>query len=138
MSTWIDALKKYSETTGKFVVPRRGTMEYDNVMRIKLGVTDTPVEGGAYSANSVRCTDKNIRIGTRGTAGACFKKGLSVGYKAGISKQQPQAPQAPQRPDLEGMNLRALGDLASRSGIRGYSRMTKQELYSKLLELYPL
>ena len=87
--------------------------------------------GGAYNENSIRCTNRNIRIGVRGTPGTCFRRGLQVGYRAGLAKSQQQ-----QRPDLENMSLRMLGDLASKNGIRGYSRMTKRELYDRLVEIY--
>ena len=129
---WIEALRAYSETTGKYVVPKRGTKEYDEVKRIQDGGIQ---DGGAYNPNSVRCVDRNIRIGVKGTSGFCFKKGLKVGYRAGITKGQ-QAPAVQARPDLEGMTLRSLGDLARVNKIRNYSQMRKQELLAKLLEIY--
>ena len=131
MLSWKDALRKYATQTGKHIIPKKGTQAYDQVKELMMG--------GAYGPNSVRCTDKNVRIGRRGTAGECFNLGKKVGYRAGILKGQAQAhqaPQAPQRPPLETMSSRALADLARQNGIRKYYNMKKSELMEALLPIY--
>lgn len=133
---WRDALEKFN-VGRRWTIPKRGTLEYDQVK-----ATMNELRGGAYNVNSIRCTDKAIRIGQRGTPGECFKKGLKVGYRAGVTRQAPPRqprhaqPARPQRPDLESMSLRELGGLAQRSGVRGYSRMTKRELYDRLVQIH--
>lgn len=127
MVSWTEALKLYSSQKGRYMVPRRGTQEYSEVMRL--------MRGGAYSENSVRCTDKAVRVGRRGTAGECFDIGKKVGFRAGILKAQQQAQQQ-QRPPLETMSSRALADLARQNGVRGYYNMRKADLMEALLPIY--
>ena len=128
---WVNALQNFN-VGRKWTIPKRGTAEYEQVK--------TMMSGSAYSQDSIRCTDRNIRIGRRGTPGECFKSGLRVGYRAGVAKasqsEAKEEPQPPQRPDLESMSLRQLGALGSLHKIRGYSHMSKRQLYEKLLEIY--
>ena len=136
MVSWQDALKLHARKSGKHVIPRKGTLEYDKVKEL--------MTGGAYGADSVRCTDKAIRVGRKGTAGVCFDIGKRVGFRAGILKGQRQAQaQAqrpptppPQRPPLETMSSRALADLARQNGVSGYYNMRKSQLMEALLPIY--
>jgi 3-dehydroquinate synthase class II len=42
MPSWIEALKEYSKKTGVFAVPRKGSAEYDAVLKIMARDKETP------------------------------------------------------------------------------------------------
>ena len=145
-SAWIHALRIWNkEKGGKYVVPKKGTKEHAEVKAIMdkglqeggflgslLGglasvvlpglLGGNGIEGGAVG--QIRCTDKAIRRGVRGTPGVCFKKGLSVGYRVGMEKQMQEEKEAP---DVDNMTLRELQVLARQLGI-SYDRKRKVQL----------
>jgi hypothetical protein len=78
-------------------------------------------KGGA----KVYCGTKTPPAGAqRGSPFACFRKGVGVGIA--MPKRGPTAEQ------LQNMNLRQLGALAAERGVKGYSRMRKDQLIEVL------
>jgi len=130
---WISALKEYNKDK-KWVVPKKGTPEYDEVRKI--------MDASGTSGGGV-CSDKpNISEDRKDSRYTCFKKGIRTGvYLRRQQEEKQREEEKNQRPNLEEMTLRALGDLARNLNREGktsiqYSRMNKQALITALSEYY--
>jgi hypothetical protein len=78
------------------------------------------------SGGRIYCGLKQRPAGTtQGNTYTCFKKGVGVGMMLESQKQ-------PAEPELETLTIRELGQLASKKGVKGYSKMKKAELIEAL------
>jgi len=105
-----------------------------------------------------RCSNKGPVASRETNVSLCFKRGKAVGYRAGLEKGAETAREvaaqraavnqqlmALHRPVSQAnlgepvrigeMSLRALADLARQNGVRGYSRMRKDQAIAALLRL---
>ncbi len=75
------------------------------------------------------CSSK-VPIDRREDAGVCYKKGMRVGFVAGLKKST----QPVQSINISDYSQRQLGALAQTLKIKGYSNMKKKELIEALVQ----